>query len=216
MMKLTLKTNAIRITSCIALGFSMSGFFAYEIIQSHFAEVQDRSRAMTATRSSYLDLKGKPNLSQESIRLAMVHFNIERPEAVLEPKLDLGLADRGLTIRKGAWQPPVVAIGPDAFASWPLLGSTLAHELEIHCKQNLVAIHIMNLTGLNGTTIAEREAYDYELNQANRFGLSPYDRDLIKSTADYYYPRKTFSLSEIPSIKLVMQRLSGFGLSAKN
>jgi hypothetical protein len=73
--------------------------------------------------------EGAPELSQESIDLALSIYNIKVPEKVGHPFLDMSMADRGRTTLYGYTGQLEVAVGPNAFSSWALLGSTLAHEL---------------------------------------------------------------------------------------
>lgn len=130
---------------------------------------------------------GAPEISQESVDLALRLFNIDVPPSADYPVLNTRLEDRGMSTRLN-WRRKIrVEVGPSAFSSWGILGSTLAHELEIHCRQNFVLINIMDSLGLEGTTWAERQAYLYEIKQAQRFGLTNYQRDLIASTMAYYY-----------------------------
>jgi hypothetical protein len=83
-----------------------------------------------------------------------------------------------------------VFVGPTAFSSWGMLGSTLAHEVEVHCRQNFPLIVLKDQLGLDGTVEAEREAYEYEIQNAGRFGLDHRDQNLIAATVEYYYPRE--------------------------
>lgn len=129
-----------------------------------------------------------PRVTQESVDLAMLFYGIRLPPGAEAPLLDRELKDRGLTTRGAFFQKARVTIGPAAFSSWSLLGSTLAHELEVHCRQNFLAIWIMDLVGLSGTDEAERQAYAHELRNARRFGLDIADAELIAETMDYYYP----------------------------
>jgi len=131
---------------------------------------------------------GLPRPSQKSIEIAMTLYGIEVPDTAVRPRFSQQLADRGLSMRE-PWDDKIkVEIGPSAFTSWALLGSTLAHELEVHCKQNFVMINFLDSIGLDGTGEAERQAYMYELHNARRFGLEKYDVDLILATMNYYYP----------------------------
>lgn len=129
-----------------------------------------------------------PPVSQKSIDTALAMFGIKVPHNAQKPELDTTIEDRGLTSMIGWRQKLVVKIGPAAFESWALLGSTLAHELEVHCRQNFAIIRLKDLAGMNGTLNAEREAYHHELKHAVRFGLSPIERRHIEATMDYYYP----------------------------
>jgi hypothetical protein len=131
---------------------------------------------------------GRPPLTQESIDLALALYGVRVPTTAEHPVLDMKLADRGLTMRATFLEKAVVTVGPAAFASWGLLGSTLAHELEIHCQQNFLAIYFMDTVGLDGTGAAERQAYLHELANAERFGLARFDAQLIADTMDYFYP----------------------------
>ena len=130
----------------------------------------------------------KPLVSQESIDIALELFAIKIPKTANRPHLDLALEDRGLTTLNGWGSKLDVTIGQAAFASWALLGSTLAHELEVHCHQNFAVIHMKDVMGLEGTQQAEREAYLHELANSERFHLKTADQLNIKATMDYYYP----------------------------
>ena len=129
-----------------------------------------------------------PQQDQEAINLAMVAYNIKSSRNMRWPEFDENMRDRGLTVR-GPWlQDSYVAVGPAAFDSWALLGSTLGHEIEVHCEQNFPLITLMDFIGLGGTIAAERQAYVYELANSRRFGLAEYDRSLVEATMTYYYP----------------------------
>ena len=156
---------------------------------------------------------GDPQLGQDAINMAIDLFEIQIPKNVKGPFFSSKLEDRGLTLRRGVLSDAIVYIGPEAFSSWSLLGSTLAHEIEIHCRQNFLAIHFQNLSGFDGTGMAEREAYNYELHQAERFGLSAYERDLIRSTMSYFYPEQENRLvQQLAPIRFWLDRLSAAGL----
>jgi len=154
------------------------------------------SRNATVEQTFWSDLRAvktvlpatPPPLTQESIDLALSYYNIRIPVGTSHPRLDLDLADRGLTLRSLAFSDAIVTIGPAAFESWALLGSTLAHEIEVHCQQNFAIIFLMDAVGLDGTGEAERQAYLHELKNAPRFGLNVVDRRLIEETMAYFYP----------------------------
>ena len=130
----------------------------------------------------------KPAMTQESVEIALQLFDIKVPVNTLSPRLDVNLEDRGLTTLNGWGSKLVVTVGPAAFTSWALLGSTLAHELEVHCQQNFAIIRLKDMMGLNGTHEAEREAYMHELANSYRFRLKSADQLNIKATMEYYYP----------------------------
>jgi hypothetical protein len=137
----------------------------------------------------------KPPMTQESIDVAMEMFGIEIPKNASNPTLDMKLEDRGLTTLNGWGKKLEVTVGPAAFTSWAVLGSTLAHEIEIHCNQNFALIRMKDMLGLEGTNGAEREAYMHELSNSDRFHLKDADTSSIRATMDYYYPTQNGSLS---------------------
>ncbi len=129
-----------------------------------------------------------PSISDESIRAAMKMFQIHVPANVAFPKLDSQLEDRGITSKGLFSNYYKVYVGPSAFESWALLGSTLAHEIEIHCQQSFLLISLLDQFGFDGTGAAERPAYMHEIHNAERFGLSSSDIYLIHNTVESYYP----------------------------
>lgn len=129
-----------------------------------------------------------PVMSQESIDRALAMFDIDVPAGTIHPTFDQDLQDRGLTTLRGWGSDLEVSVGPAAFESWGLLGSTLAHELEVHCRQNFTLIRALDLLGMSGTQMAEREAYQHELSNARRFNLAAKERANIQATMDFYYP----------------------------
>lgn len=140
---------------------------------------------------------GKPRLSQESVETALEIFNIKVPSNTERPIFDPTLEDRGITTMKGWGTKLEVAVGPAAFESWALLGSTLAHELEVHCQQSFTLIRIKDIAGMAGTLDAERDAYQHELEHAKRFGLNPTEILNIRATMDFYYPSDSSSKSTL-------------------
>ena len=138
------------------------------------AEVRAAEMSPAVLRFKPVQLAGEPSPSQSDLNQALEAFNIRIPKNVKGPFFSSKLEDRGLTIRKGVMSDAIVYVGADAFSSWALLGSTLAHEIEVHCRQNFLAIHFQNISGFDGTGYAEREAYGYELAHAERFGLTTY------------------------------------------
>lgn len=129
-----------------------------------------------------------PSINQASVDLAMALFSIDKYPEMLPPKLDKNLEHRGITSKQGMNDMVEVAIGPAAFTSWGLLGSTLAHEVEVHVKQSFFLIWLLDELGLDGTGIAERQAYGFELDHARRFSLGNEDKFSINDTMNFYYP----------------------------
>ena len=141
-----------------------------------------------------------PPLTQDSIDLALVLFNIKVPPGAKIPSFDANLADRGITVQRGVGHPYEITIGPAAFTSWGMLGSTLAHEIEVHCNQNFVFIRLLDLIGLEGTNLAEREAYTFEYQHAVRFKLSASELSSIQDTMEFYYPLKVTKKASLTKV----------------
>ncbi|EFX59978.1 hypothetical protein DAPPUDRAFT_346066 [Daphnia pulex] len=153
------------------------------------ADLEHKEHFAREVRSvSVVPPDSQPPMTQESIDIALKMFAIEVPDTATHPRLDLNLEDRGLTTLNGWGSKLDVTLGPAAFSSWALLGSTLAHELEVHCLQNFFVIRVKDILGLKGTDEAEREAYLHELANSNRFHLNQNDKINIKATMEYYYP----------------------------
>ena len=132
--------------------------------------------------------KTAPEWNQESVDVAMAMYGIKTPSHVKVPVFDPNLEDRGVTIMNGWGQKLLVKVGPAAFESWALLGSTLAHEIEIHCEQSFLLIRLLDSVGFSGTLSAEREAYMHEIVNKDRFHLSEFEIDNIRNTMNYFYP----------------------------
>jgi hypothetical protein len=77
-----------------------------------------------------------------------------------------------------------VEIGDDAFVSAARLGSTIAHEVEVHVNRHLV--HGLGYPPADEqcALIYEVEAYDYELASKDRFGLSAPEVELLQRSRD--------------------------------
>lgn len=152
--------------------------------------------------------------SQEAVEIAMTLFSIETPSTVEGPVFDATLSDRGLTTGGLILPQKKVTIGPSAFTSWAVLGSTLAHEIEVHVEQSFfmvvardhltrlqlearrrlgrvfpnIAPSAAELFENDGTWKAERDAYMHEIRNAKRFGLSQEEVASIWRVMDYFYP----------------------------
>lgn len=140
--------------------------------------------------------EGKPPVTQESVLLAMDIYEIQKPASCQGPFYDPTIEDRGLTTQYGGRGEKIVTIGPAAFSSWGVLGSTLAHEFEIHCNQNFLLIRWKDLLGFDGSAEAEGEAYFWEVDNAKRFGLTMQEVNSAIETYNYYYARDSPSLLE--------------------
>ena len=154
-----------------------------------------------------------PAQSQESVDIAAELFSIAIPSKVSGPFFDPLLEDRGLTTGGTLSAEKNVTIGPAAFTSWSVLGSTLGHEIEVHVQQSFLKVVLLDkLTHAKlearkavgrvfpslkpsarqlfdqGTWSAEREAYLFEFNSAKRFQLSEEEMHSILQVMNYYYP----------------------------
>lgn len=158
------------------------------LMNAHREVNEQRAFKQAAAEVEVVAPASVPDISQENIDLALVMFGIEVPSSAEHPRLDRDLHDRGLTSRGAFMEKAKVTVGPAAFTSWGLLGSTLAHEIEVHCQQNFFAIYVMDVIGMDGTGAAERQAYVHELRNAHRFGLAVEDAQMIADTMEYYYP----------------------------
>jgi hypothetical protein len=162
----------------------------------------------------------RPIPSQEDLEIALALYSIDVPSYLGKPVFDPDLEDRGLTTGSTLHGPSSVFAGPAAFTSWAILGSTLGHEIEVHGRQNFLAIALQddffrlvanvsqsgfalasivrttdkpawNMCNGCGTLQAEREAYGYEIANTGRFGLTHEEVRLIRQVMDTYYPEQT-------------------------
>jgi hypothetical protein len=132
-----------------------------------------------------------PEISQDSLDYVVSAYGIKLAPGVSKPKLDINLEDRGLTTRTSFSNEATVTIGPAAFSDWSVLASTVAHEAEVHGVQSFFMIWVLDQLGLDGTGMAERQAYRYEVLNSDRFGLSASESFMIADTMNYYYPQKS-------------------------
>jgi hypothetical protein len=208
-----------RLLGGVAAGVFISFGIAALVVAKGVADSGERAREYahnTTTISNIRVPDGLPPLTQTSIKTALDVYEIKLPKNIKGPFFDPKIQDRGITIRHGVGSDPIVFIGPEAFSSWGLLGSTLAHEIEVHCRQNFLAIHLQNIAGFDGTGMAEREAYRYELANTARFGLAQYDQDLIRSTMSYFYPEQENRLLErFTPIRAWIGKLAANGFSGR-
>ena len=156
---------------------------------------------LSTNRDTAMLAATKPEISQKNIDIALKVFNITIPNNTNHPVLDFSLKDRGITQKTGWLTPLEVYIGPEAFTSWGILGSTLAHELEVHCQQSFTWINLLDLLGFRGTEIAERSAYLHEVTNARRFGLSEHEVNSITMTMDFFYPDSHEEQKEVLATK---------------
>jgi hypothetical protein len=78
-----------------------------------------------------------------------------------------------------------VRIGRAAFRSAAWLASTIAHEVEVHVNRQAMAGQWY--TDPEGAALQEVEAYDYEIQNAARFGLSTAEVAELRERRRFYY-----------------------------
>lgn len=129
-----------------------------------------------------------PRLGQESVDQAMILFNIKATKNTAWPVYSEKLSEdvRALIYKDGSFSTKIVLLSKSAFKSWGVLGSTLAHEIEVHGEQNFEWAFLKNR--FFGKTLAnlEIDAYNYEIYSKDRFGLSDYDIDELKRLREDY------------------------------
>lgn len=205
----------------VALSFPQLSFVLFLAIGSvGLVKAHQEQQQYNALYASMRDVQvsvnlARPSPTQESIDLAMQIYSIDIDANVKWPIFDAGLIDRGLTTGGTISQKKSVNLGAAAFTSWAVLGSTLGHEVEIHCKQSFASIMFVDsISSLHhsaksffsshkanaatsyseeistefGTWNAERVAYKYEIGSKGRFGLSSQEVESINQVMNYYYP----------------------------
>ena len=147
---------------------------------------------MTSSVTGSNDFMPKiPEKGMESVKIAIDRFNIKIPENVTliyyNPN---NKEDRAVTLARidGARH---VYVTDMAFTSWGMLGATLLHELEVHCVQDMSFVWDKSMDKHTKKSIIasyEREAYNYEISNANRLGLTEKEIRSIIYTRNKLYP----------------------------
>lgn len=146
-------------------------------------ELQNKMMRVTVVQPKF-----KPTPSQENLNLAMALYSIDVPEYLDGPYFDSELDLRGLILGYTFNKNRRVFVGSEAFSSFGLLGSTLAHEIEVHGNQSFIFAEILNQFGNGlrklcflsfvkipnnfGYHLAENEAYHFEAQSHTRFLLT--------------------------------------------
>ena len=185
--------NLYKITIILILFFSVlilsqSQTSHYNYHQTHFANNSIPTNQPFSSLTWNLDPHSHHIDADLMIKLAIEAYSLKIPDHVNSITYDPELFDRGLIIQDYFNKNADIFIGDAALESWSLLASTLAHEAEVHGNQSFLSIGIMNLLLLDGVAIAERSAYNYELSQKDRFGLSEKELIEIEATKNLYYP----------------------------
>ena len=173
-----------------------------------YREQQQWQRLREMMRSVQVDTSSmaRPVRSDEAIRKAMVIYTIDSAPLMLGPVYHEDLEDRGRVTLITERQQLAVTVGPTAFANWGELGSTLAHEIEVHCHQSWFLMVELNFLGavVNslrqkpllewesgwGSTRAERQAYTYEIDNRERFEQPTADIMSLVHIMNSYYPEQ--------------------------
>jgi hypothetical protein len=124
-----------------------------------------------------------------SMLVAIEKFCIKVPSEVKSIAYGGSMGYAGLYRRNAAKREAYVVIGRDAFRSWGQLGGTLVHELEAHATQWTMMGGLVDalLPGTPGNTYLEKQAYRYEISQAERLGLTPQEIASTKFIMEYLY-----------------------------
>jgi hypothetical protein len=130
-------------------------------------------------------------LKQSAIRRAIATYRIDvsrlhlgvsySPHGDMRDREGATYLDEDGTVR--------VEIGDEAFASAARLGSTIAHEVEVHVNRQIAKGVYYPSTDEQGTLIQEVEAYDHELASKDRFELGADELKLLKQRRASYYRR---------------------------
>lgn len=146
-------------------------------------------KAITASDVVHVQVHGVPDpTNPQHVAIAMRAFGIHLPANTSWPIYNRQTTDRGLTTPGNIFYNTRVDLGYDAFSSWSILGSTLLHEVEVHCHQNVYWIVFKDLLQLNGTDDAERDAYAYEVANRYRVSLTAAEVLDIQHVVKAYYP----------------------------
>jgi hypothetical protein len=201
-----------KLPNVVAALFGAAGLWV--AVQAWQENVELRAYEQAMSEVEVIPPAGFPPQDQESVEIAKVLFSIKTPATVEGPEYDASLGDRGLTTGGLILPQKKVTVGPAAFSSWAVLGSTLAHEIEVHVEQSFflvvardhlsrlqiearrrigrvfpaVAPTAAELFENDGTWKAERDAYMHEIRNAKRFGLSQEEVASIWRVMDYFYP----------------------------
>ena len=188
---------------------------AVAVAASHREQVKYNRFLKRTASVSVVPPSGVPPENQESIDAAVEMYSIQVPLWVKGPILDVTSEDRGHMYGGISQGRRLVTIGLPAFSSWGLLGSTIAHEAEIHANQSFIALaakitmgklsfglrakaafvfpalkptNLETMSLDDGYVAAEREAYSHELKSAKRFSLTPHEVRGIEYTLSTLSP----------------------------
>ena len=149
------------------------------ILSEAAANSQTKSKAPSA-KLQKLFASDKVADRQLAIDEAIKHYEINM-KGVKSVTYDPLLTDHGITYQNG-----VVEIGPSNFNHSPgWLGSTLAHEIEVHFKMQAQAGNWW--TDVQGMAIQKVQAYNYEIANASRFSLTASEVSSLQTARQNYF-----------------------------
>jgi hypothetical protein len=156
-------------------------------IDAELASTSDAARAR-ALRARVARLK------QSAITHAIVVFDIDvggvatgviySPHGAMRDREGATIVDRDGTVR--------VQVGDAAFRSAGWLGSTIAHEVEVHVNRQIAKGMCYQPSDRDGTLIQEVEAYDFELVNHQRFGIDAPDLRQLRQRRNFAYRALTW------------------------
>jgi hypothetical protein len=138
------------------------------------------ARAADKERAAHAKRREVGGLRQRAINLAVVAYGIDITH-VKSLLYDGDLDDNGQVDDEGN-----VTIGKPAFTSPGDLGTTIAHEAEAHVNRQNRRGHFYS--GKVGNALNEVEAYDWEIVNAPRFGLTKDQVAGLRRNRAHYLP----------------------------
>ena len=120
---------------------------------------------------------------QAAIDMAIRHYDIDISNAK-KVKYDKNHVGDAEALSNG-----VVKVGEASLLSPGWLASSIAHETEVHINNQLEKGKWYE--GPQGTALQEVEAYDFEIANADRFGLTDAEVERLKKRRKEYYDKLT-------------------------
>ncbi|MFH1452473.1 MAG: hypothetical protein ABIH00_00655 [Armatimonadota bacterium] len=148
--------------------------------EAYRADDKEKARKFREEAFDLLDKFEKAR--QEAIELADKYYKPDATNVKGEPQYDLGVTGEAETSKSGT-----VKIGENAFENAELLGTTKLHEF-VHADQAKSGTWI---DGDKSRDMNECEAYDKELEEAAKTGLSQVQIDEIRRRRKTYYDALT-------------------------
>jgi hypothetical protein len=154
-------------------------------------QAQDGPKLNVSSKEA--DFSVPPPISIASVAAAIKKYNIRSDGTVGAIHVSNAKNETLFgSANKGIYDRCTVVVYPMAFRSWSMLAVTLGHEIEAHCHQNFG--YFMGAVFMDAATSSvfgfkeqansmfEAEAYKYESDNAERFGLSEDEAFMAEST----------------------------------